>query len=142
MTDATTPTNGFDPDVVQNLVGSIESLHDELATERGEYMQRCRQVRDHIKDVVQAAKDEHGVPKKAIKLLVKQRKVLAELDAIEQDLEPDDGHAFRQLEAALGDYGGTPLGQAAKMAAAMNNDERKRGGRRKRKDTDGDEATA
>lgn len=139
---AAAPGNGYDPDIVQHLVRRIDSLHDDLATERGEYMQRCRQIRSDIKDVLQAAKDEDGIPKKALKFLVKKRQTLAKLDDQQADLEPEDGTAFEHLEAALGDYGTTGLGQAAKMAEAMKADERKRGPRRKRKDTDGDEAAA
>src|SRR5215203_4491079 len=88
-------TNGFDPEIVQHLVGRIDSLHDELATERGEYMQRCRQIRDQIKDVLQAAKDEDGIPKRAIKALVKKRQMLAKIEDIQVDLEPGDAAAFQ-----------------------------------------------
>ena len=128
-TDTAAAGNGYDPEIVQHLVGRIDSLHDDLATERGEYMQRCRQIRGEIKDVLQAAKDEDGIPKKALKFLVKKRQMLAKIEDIEAGLEPEDGTAFQSLELALGDYGSTGLGQAAKMAAEMKADERKRGPR-------------
>ena len=132
--------NGFDEAIVEGIVARLEGFVDELATERGEYMNRCRQIRGDIKDAVQAAKDEHGIPKKALRTVIKRRALLAKVEDLETELEADDQTAFRQLRVALGDFADLPLGQHAEMAARMDADAR-RGGRRKRKDTDGEAAT-
>jgi uncharacterized protein (UPF0335 family) len=134
--------NGFDDEVVKGFVGRIESLMGDLASERGEYMQRCRTIRDDIKSVIQEAKDEHGVPKKALKALIRTRELENKIQDLEDLLEPDDQTAFLQLVAALGDFASTPLGEAKVQAAAMEQDAKRKGRPRKRKDTDGDEATA
>jgi uncharacterized protein (UPF0335 family) len=134
--------NGFDPEVVSRFVSRLESLHSDLASEKGEYMQRCRQIRDEIKDVLQAAKDEDGIPKKALKTLIKKRELLGKIENLADFLEVDDRSAFEALEQALGDYGDTPLGQAAKMAARMDDDAARKGPRRKQSEPEAEAATA
>jgi predicted KAP-like P-loop ATPase len=132
MPEQAVAINGYDPDVVSNIVSKLEGLHDELASERGEYMQRCRVIRGNIADVLQAAKDEDGISKKALKLVIKERQLEAKLADLRDDLEPDDGAAYQHLVAALGEFGDTPLGNAAKLAADMDRDAKRKGRGRKR----------
>lgn len=55
---ATIGHNGPMPsdDVVQDFTHRVENLLDELATEKGEYMNRARQIRDSIARVLVEAK--------------------------------------------------------------------------------------
>lgn len=135
-------TNGFAEGVVRRVVDRLEELLGELGSERGQYMERCRRIRDTMKDVYQAARDEDGIPKKALKTLIEKRELAARIEDLVVNLEGDNLEAFQSLEQVLGDYVSTPLGQAARTAADMAKrmDENARGKtRRKRRDIDGDE---
>ena len=89
----------------------IETLLVELDTERGVYMQRCKEVRDDIRQIYIEAKDK-GVPTKALKGLVKRRQLSRKQAAIVEGLDTDEASAYTQLVEALGD-----LGAAAAKAA-------------------------
>lgn len=104
--------NGFDRDVLQSLVGRIEGCLADLLSERGAYMNRCRGIREGITAVYDDAKD-HGVPKKELKALIRTRELERKIEQTKADLEADEAATFEQLQDALGDFGNTPLGQAA-----------------------------
>lgn len=104
--------NGFDPAVVSGFVQRIESLGDDLLTERSEYMTRCKSIRGDIKLVLDEAKDA-GIPRKELKLAVKTRELQRKVDAIREDLEGDEQDNYDMIRHALGDLADTPLGAAA-----------------------------
>jgi len=99
-------------DVVRNFTARVEKLHDELDTEKGEYMRRCRSIRDDIKNVLVEASDA-GVPRREFKAVIKVRLLEKRADAVRDELEPDEAETFDTIRTALGDYSDTPLGQAA-----------------------------
>jgi len=82
----------------------IESLYDDLESERGSYMERCRTIRDDIKIVLGEAADA-GIPKKALKGLVKFRALKRKQNAIAFGIEDDEAKIYEQLIDALGDLG-------------------------------------
>lgn len=131
MPEQAAATNGYDPDIVSSLVSRLEALHGDLESERGQYMQRCRTIRDDIKDVLQAAADEDGIPKKALKAIIRERQLLAKIDDLVGGLEAEDSDGFERLKLALGDLDDTPLGNAAKLAANMDADARRGRGRKR-----------
>src|SRR5258708_6089052 len=65
MAKAADTSNQFDTAVVQNLVGKIEDFFVDLDSERGTYMQRCRNIRESISAVYDEAK-ARGIPKKEL----------------------------------------------------------------------------
>jgi uncharacterized protein (UPF0335 family) len=112
---AATATNGFEPEKIQNFVATIEESHEQLQSEKGQYMKRCQSIRDDIKLVYDEAKDA-GVPKKELKAVIKTRAKQRELDALREDLEVDERDTYDMLRHALGDLADLPLGVAAMVA--------------------------
>jgi hypothetical protein len=102
---------------VQAAVRKIEACQEELLSERGAYMQRCRQIREGIGAAYDAAKDK-GILKKQLRALVKERDCERKLHAVRADLEADEVEHFDLLKEKLGDFANTPLGQAAVARAA------------------------
>lgn len=99
-------------EVLLDFTHRVENLYDELASEKGEYMNRARQIRDSIARVLVEAKNA-GIPKKEFKTVIKARQLENRLDHLCDDLEPDEVETFDQIRLALGDYADLPLGQAA-----------------------------
>jgi uncharacterized protein (UPF0335 family) len=105
--------NGPMPDdvVVQGFTHQIEEKYDRLASIKGEYMQRCKTIREDIARVLVEAKDA-GIPKKEFKLVIRTRALENKLEHIRDDLEPDEAETFEAIRAALGDLADLPLGAA------------------------------
>ena len=103
--------NGLQPAIVQGFTDRIEALMSDLATEKGEYMQRCKVIRDDIAMVLTEAKDA-GIPKKAFKAVIKTRELAARIDNLRDDLEPEQQETYDQIRHALGDLADLPLGRA------------------------------
>lgn len=106
-------TNGIDIAAATEYVERIENLNDEIASAKGEYMNIAKARREDIGHVLTEAKDEHGIPKKALKAIIKQRELESKIKALVDMDDMDDQAAFEQLREALGEFGNTPLGQAA-----------------------------
>ena len=109
--------NGYDPAILGAFNARIERLHDDLATEKGESMSRCRIIHQDIDAVLAEAKNA-GIPKKEFKAVIKKRTLLAKAEAIRADLEGEGVDTFDQIEFALGKFAETELGAAALQAAA------------------------
>ena len=99
------------------FVERIENVMGDLASLKGTYMNECKGFREDIKEIVDEAKDA-GVPKKALKGIVKYREMERKQAALADGMKPDDADAFETLVAALGQLDGIPLAEAAKSAAA------------------------
>ena len=111
---ATIGHNGSMPpaDVLLDFTHRVENLYDELASEKGEYMNRARQIRESIARVLIEAKDA-GIPKKEFKTVIKARQLENRLEHLRDDLEPDEVETYDAIRLALGDLSDLPLGQAA-----------------------------
>jgi uncharacterized protein (UPF0335 family) len=120
-----TATNGFDKEKTQGFVGQIEGFMTVLASERGLYMNRCRAIRESIGDVYEAAKDA-GLDRKALKHEIKARE--RDRKSVEEfeNLEADQRDQVELIRDALGDFAGTPLGQAAMAGAEATGKGRRR----------------
>jgi hypothetical protein len=106
-------SNGFDPSTVQQFVKDIERHFETLRSHQGEYMNRCKGVRDLIARAKDAAK-EAGIPKKALNSLLKERELLRKIDGIRESFEDEeDLETYEALVEALGPLADTPLGRAA-----------------------------
>jgi uncharacterized protein YydD (DUF2326 family) len=104
--------NGASPEQVKEAFDEIIEFYGELASERGAYMQRCKQIRERMGEVYDAANDK-GITRRVLKAKVKEHMTQEKLLAIRDGLEDDDRNEFDTLTEALGDFGGTPLGVAA-----------------------------
>lgn len=112
--------NGFDPDAVNSFVDRIEDRHAELNKIASARMEESKGVRVEIDEIYKEAKNA-GIPKKALRQVIKKRGLLADLEECGSDLEGDDETAFDQLQSALGMLGELPLGKAALAGAARKN---------------------
>jgi hypothetical protein len=106
------PTNGPSPEQIKDAFDEIIGHYGELASERGAYMNRCRAIRERMAEVYDAASDK-GITRRVLKAKVKEHLTQEKLLAIREGLEDDDRSEFDKLTEALGDFGGTPLGEAA-----------------------------
>src|SRR5215510_10349190 len=99
--------NGYDSQVVQNLVNKIEDYFVDLESERGTYMQKCRGIRESIAAVYEEA-DARGVPKKELRVMVKARGKLKSARQMLDDLESDQRETVEMLAEAFGDAADLP----------------------------------
>lgn len=111
--EAKPPSNGYDAAKTKSFVSRIENLHAEIATIMGTALNECKTVHADIKLVYDEAKEEAGIPKKALKKVVKARELERKAAAVREDLEAEDQDTFDMIRQALGDLADTPLGQSA-----------------------------
>lgn len=121
MAEAAKPgkTNGYDKHVLRSYIERVENLEGEVASIMGKAMADCKPVHEDIAETLQEAKDQHGIPKKALKAVLKMRKLERDKEKALEALGDEDRDSFEQMADALGDFVNTPLGQAA-MSAAQN----------------------
>jgi hypothetical protein len=112
MAKPATASNNFDPEVVNALLGKIDTYDADLMSERGSYMSKCRSIRDSIQSVYDEAKAA-GIPKKELGTLVKIRKNEKKNLALYNDLESDQQHVLAML-AATERVADLPLWRSAK----------------------------
>ncbi|MGO4171587.1 hypothetical protein [Bosea sp. TAF32] len=103
-------SNGFEG--AERWVKEIERHHETLATYQGEYMARCRTVRESISGCFDAAKDA-GIPVKELRAVITERKLLRKIEGIREKLDEEQVETFDQIKHALGMLDGLPLGDAA-----------------------------
>lgn len=113
-------SNGFDPEDVRNAVDRIENLKADIASIMGEALNECRGVHVSIKDVYDEAKSEHGIPKKALRSVIKARELERKARAVRDNLEPEVMDEHDMIRHALGALADLPLGEAALERAGAN----------------------
>jgi hypothetical protein len=97
------------------IIGYLEAIDradDELLSLRGSYMAQCKGPRASIAEIKGAAR-EAGINMKAFNVVLKGHRADRAHEKRIAALEAEDAAAYEELEAALGDFGGTPLGSAA-----------------------------
>jgi hypothetical protein len=97
----------------------VEELEDHQATLdrfRGEYMARCKGVREEMKETIKSAK-EAGVATRALRALIKRRVLEKKINKIEADskFDPDEVTMYQQLVDAFG-----ALGEASARGAGFD----------------------
>ncbi len=118
--------NEPDAEDVRGAVIEIEQRYQELASERGSYMLKCRRIRDAMAANYETAQSR-GISKKLLKTIVKERELERRIEALAIDLEPDERSELEMLVEKLGDFAELPLGRAA-VAKAEGIDALKRMG--------------
>lgn len=104
-------TNGYDPEKLKSYVDRLDRLNDELEEQSGA-------LRKDMKEVYEEAADQAGIPTKLLKLVYRQHRFELKRQKKIAELESDERQNLEQLEAALGSFKDTPLGEAALAAAA------------------------
>ena len=101
--------NGYDPEKVASYVNPIERVDRDLESEKGAYMNRCKQLRDQKKNIIEDARDA-GLPKAPLKAMVKIRMQEGKIEDLRAELEPDEVeqldlliHAMEQAPASSDD---------------------------------------
>lgn len=94
-------------------VEEIEKCLREIESERGSYMQRCKGIRDRIKDWKDRA-HEDGTARKAMNAFLKERDLTRKLAALNDDLEEDDADQVQILRDRFG-----PAADLGMFAAAV-----------------------
>ena len=94
---------------IDRFLESIDELDDDLATLRGEYMNKCRKPRESIKEVIGEVK-EAGHNMKAFRVLLKKHRADRAHEVRVAAMEPEDAE---DLQRMLGGFADTPLGSAA-----------------------------
>lgn len=113
-------SNGFDATVLKRFVTDIERHHETIASYKGEHAQRVKSVQELITEVFDRAKDA-GIPRKELKAVIKERRLLVQIENIREDLEEDQQETLDQIKHALGMLSDLPLGDAAmKRSAAVD----------------------
>lgn len=102
--------NGYNPAKVTNFVERIEALHVDIASIMGKAMEECRQVHGDIKRILDEAKEQDGIPKKALKAVVKARALERKAAEVRDDLDGEVQDSFDLVRHALGDLADLPLG--------------------------------
>lgn len=102
---------GVDPDKVKAFANRLESLHDELEETSGV-------LRKDIKDVYDEAR-EAGIQPKLLRMVFKSQRDAAKLAAKVEKLDGDEKAELEAIKLALGDFGDTPLGEAAQASASQ-----------------------
>ncbi|MCJ2022150.1 hypothetical protein MKK84_32910 [Methylobacterium sp. E-065] len=105
--------NGFDPKRTKECVDRIEAIAVKKEAAHMAYMRECSVFSEDTKAVYDEAKTAWGIPKRALKTVIKVRATERKLEAMREDLETEDQESFDQIRHALGDLADTPLGGAA-----------------------------
>ena len=108
--------NTVDEGAAKRWMHEIERCDEELASERGAYMARCKGIRDRIKDIYELASSD-GVPRTALRTLRKERELIRKIKSLTAELDGEDIDLVDQVRVALGPFGDLPLGAAAVEAA-------------------------
>jgi uncharacterized protein (UPF0335 family) len=109
-------TNGYDKQRLEALLAEVDDADNRLATLKSEYMESCKGPRNDIAAVFEAAK-EQGVPVKAFRTYVANRRLEKSKNRNVQKLDLAQQSEYEMLRDALGDYGSTPLGAATLQRA-------------------------
>jgi len=114
-------SNGFDGEVLDKYLSQIDSADDELVSLKMDHMRACKAPRGRIRNVMSQAKTA-GLNVAAFKAIVAKHRAERKIDQTIAELEADDRADFNAMKEALGDYGTTPLGEAALKAAEPKTD--------------------
>lgn len=103
-----TPT----PQEAASFVDKYEELEAKIDALKIEHMNRCRSVREEMKELLDEAKGL-GLAKGTVKAIVKARSLEAKAKEAIADLEDDEKEYAVSIRKALGDFADLPLGAAA-----------------------------
>src|SRR5262245_44646830 len=105
-------TNGFDPDQLNQYLGEIDKADDRLLELKSQHMLACKTPRAKIRETMKAAK-EAGLNMAAFRTVVAEHRSQRKIEEKIAALEADDAADYEAMREALGDFGSTPLGDAA-----------------------------
>jgi hypothetical protein len=104
--------NEPDQEAIREAFSGILDCYEELASEQGTYMQRCREIRESMASIYDQAKSK-GIKKKVLGAQVKRHLLLKKAQACRESLEADEQNEFDMIVERLGPLADLPLGVAA-----------------------------
>ena len=122
MATADVPSNGYPKGKVQDFVKRIENVEEEIASAKGIFMRKVGKLREDQKDVYEEAKGA-GIPRKALRKVIKVRKLESDAEAVREELEGDEIDQFDLLRFALGDLDDESVRDAALARAKKRKEE-------------------
>ena len=102
--------NGYDPEKVKQVVGACEGLLSDIAKVKSENALKCKDLKAEIKDIIDDAKTRHGIPKGAIRQVLKIHEYEDKARRARDDQEEEVQNSIDMVRHALGDLADTPLG--------------------------------
>jgi F0F1-type ATP synthase membrane subunit b/b' len=99
-------------ELAKAFVARIEERLGELDRHKTGYKAAVKEIREDIKLIIDDAKAA-GIPKRELKAVVRTRELERRVAAVRDELETVERETYDQIRMALGDFGDTPLGQAA-----------------------------
>lgn len=110
-------SGSFEPKKAKSFIERIEAINQEIASEQGEFMSRCKALKEDIALILEEAKSA-GIAKKPLRAVLKTRELELKLEAQRDDLEDEQQDTYDAIRHAIGDLAETPLGEAALSRAA------------------------
>jgi uncharacterized protein (UPF0335 family) len=104
--------NSYDRAQLEALLTEIDAADERLASLKGEYMVSCKGPREDITAVFEQAK-EQGIPVKAFRTIVKNRRLDKQMHGNINKLDLDQQAEYDLMAEKLGDFADLPLGKAA-----------------------------
>lgn len=101
-------TNQYDRTVLNSLLKKVDGFHADLESERGTYMQKCRNIRESIQAVYEEAKAA-GVPGKELRTWVRIRINEARSKKLFDELERDQQINLQLIAEATEKVADLPL---------------------------------
>lgn len=114
-------SNGYDPEKTKGYIERVENIKTQITSEHMAYMSKVGDLKQDISDILDEAKS-NGVPKKALRAVLKTRELQQKLEDIREGLEGEDQDSFDMIRHAIGDLAETPLGQHALKRAEQGAD--------------------
>ena len=120
-------SNAVNPKVIKGFFNLAKGKIEELESLKGSYMANCKEIREELKDIKGRAKDS-GIPLKVFNAGLKRIALEVAIKKIPDGLSEDNVGLYElTLDAVLGDYIDTPLGQAAAQAETSAQTSTKKG---------------
>lgn len=105
-------TNALKPDQVKPFVDRVEQSQADIDAIMEKARKNCQPFRDGIKEIIKEAA-EAGLEKKIFRAVISKRRKLRNAEAAYDHLDMIQKDGAVSIEAALGPFIDTPLGQAA-----------------------------
>jgi uncharacterized protein (UPF0335 family) len=104
--------NGYDAERILRYVSRIEQLNRTKQVVRDDAADECKLINADIEAVFVEALEDHGIPSKALRSVIRARALEKKADGIRSGLKSDDQDSYDMIRLALGDLADTPLGEA------------------------------
>lgn len=115
-------SNGFDGEQLDRYLAEIDKADDELIGLKVDHMRACKGPRGRIRGVMKEAR-ESGANIEALRTVIAKHRAERKIEQRISELEADDLADFEEMQRALGEFGDTPLGEAALKRAQPKSDD-------------------